>query len=81
MKNPWVYKHLVKWMEKNHLSKDTIHAFASRWQTLGDNDSILCPACFAEDEEEHLVAEKVRGEVELLFCVECKNEFEIPIPN
>ncbi|HSH72628.1 MAG TPA: hypothetical protein VK974_06190 [Methylophilaceae bacterium] len=80
MQNPWIFKHLVKWMEAKHYPAESIQAFGNCWQLLASGDSLPCPACFMNDDEQHLVKLKVHGEIEPLFCANCNTEFDIPIP-
>lgn len=80
MQSPWIFKHLVIWMESKHYPVESIQAFGNRWRRLRAHDSLPCPACFINGEEQNLIARSVRGEVEPVFCVHCKTEFDIPLP-
>jgi uncharacterized Zn-finger protein len=79
MQNPWVFAHLVAWMENNAAPPEAIEAFRSRWLRLRDHDRLPCPSCFMQEEEHPLAAFRAVGEVEPLICAYCHTQYSIPV--
>ena len=79
MKNPWILKHLVIWMESHEIPPATRDAFQAAWTRLAATDQLLCPNCFQGGHVEPLLVMNETEGVEPLICPQCRTQYDIPI--
>ncbi len=81
MEAPEVFPTLINALEDRGIAKDIIEKFHQHWLTLGPQDRLSCPLCFAmHNQVSALKPLPASNSFEPVKCEVCKEYFYIPLP-